>query len=380
MPPTTSGSASPAAPKPLIALALLLAWRRSRKVRAPVVRAETNIAPSVEAPVTEPERGRAADKPSQIPAPGWKDILWRTFKEVQADDMASVARGIAFSGVFALFPALAAFVSIYGLFVDVSQAREHLSALAGIVPADAMALIGEQMVRIASQREAGLSLTAVFGVLLSLWSANAGMKALFNGLNIAYEEEEKRGFIKVNLITLAFTIGAIAALIVATAAIIVLPIALNVVGLSELWFLSWLRWPVLLALTVLGLALLYRYGPSRQSAKWRWVSYGSVAATAMWIAGSVLFSWYLSNFADYNATYGSLGSVFGFLMWLWLSAMAVLFGAELNSEIEHQTARDSTTGPEQPMGARGAAMADHVGEAKKGSVLPAPIARRLHRT
>lgn len=321
-------------------------------------------------------RGRSAQAPSEIPAPGWKDILWRTFKEVNADDIQSVARSIAFAGMLALFPALAAFVSIYGLFADVDTAREHLAGLTGVIPADAATLIGEQMVRIAASKHAGLSFTFISGLLLSLWSANAGMKALFKGLNIAYEETEKRSFLRLNLITLAFTLGMVVFFALSVAAVVAIPVALKTIRLDPaLLPIAWLRWPLLLAATMGGLALLYRFGPSRETAKWRWVSYGSVAATVLWLAGSALFSWYLSNFADYNATYGSLGAVFGFMVWLWLSCTIVLFGAELNSEIEHQTAVDSTTGVSRPMGARGAAVADNVGAAKTGSLLPAGLAR-----
>jgi membrane protein len=316
-------------------------------------------------------RGRAADNPTEIPPAGWKDILWRTFQEVKADDIQSVARSIAFAGMLALFPALAAFVSIYGLFADVETARDHLAGLTGFIPAGAATFIGEQMVRIAASKDAGLGLTFVTGLLLSLWSANAGMKALFKGLNIAYEEEEKRGFLKLNLITLAFTFGMVVFFAVSLAAVVAIPLALQTMRLDAILApAAWLRWPLLLVATVLGLALLYRFGPSREKAKWRWISFGSAAATVLWLAGSALFSWYLGAFADYNATYGSLGAVFGFMVWLWLSCTIVLFGAELNSEIEHQTARDSTTGASRPLGARGAQMADSVGEAKTGSLLP----------
>ncbi|MFC3078452.1 YihY/virulence factor BrkB family protein [Phenylobacterium terrae] len=380
---------------PWLGLGLVLAARKRR--RAPLIErgaaapapaeAERSFAPAKARPARpaadpgaadDADRGRQAEKPSEIPARGWKDILWRAWKEYGDDDVASWARSIAFSGILALFPALAAFVAIYGLFADIETARGHLAGLTGVIPADAATFIGDQMVRIAAANDAGLGLTFLVGVLLSLWSANAGMKALFKGLNIAYDEEEKRGFIQLNLITLAFTVGAIVFISLAMGAVVVVPIVMQALGLggaAEL--LALLRWPLLLAVVMFGLSALYRYGPSRDKAQWRWVSWGSVAATVMWIVGSALFSWYLANFANYNETYGSLGAVFGFLMWLWLSAVVVLFGAEINSEIEHQTAKDTTEGPEQPMGARGAEMADTVGEAKTGGLLPEAIARRL---
>lgn len=327
-----------------------------------------------------PGRGRRADRPERIPAPGWKDVLWRTLREFVDDDVMTVARSIAFSGMLALFPALAAFVSIYGLFADVETARSHLASLTGVVPAGAATIIGEQMVHIASRQDASLGFTFALGLLLSIWSANAGMKALFKGLNIAYEEKEKRNFLKLNLITLAFTAGALLFVSLAMAAVVILPVVLEFLHLGGAGtVLSILRWPVLLALVIVWLSLVYRFGPSRERPKWRWVSYGGVCASILWLAGSALFSWYLANVADFNATYGSLGTVFGFLLWLWLSAVIVLFGAELNSEMEHQTARDSTTGEPRPMGQRGAHVADTVGPAKTDSMLPAFIARRLHR-
>ena len=326
---------------------------------------------------SEGDRGRRSTAPRKIPAKGWKDILVRSYREIGDDDVFSVARSIAFTGMLALFPALAAFVSIYGLFADVNQAREHLAALAGIVPAEVMTLIGEQMVRIAEANNASLSLTFLLSLVLSFWSANSGMKALFKGLNVAYEEQETRSFLRLNLVTLGFTTGLIALFVVAAAFVIGLPILFQTLQIDPARVpLAWLRWPVLLLVVMGAISLLYRFGPSREQARWRWVTPGSFAAGALWIAGSSLFSLYLSRFADYSATYGSLGAVFGFMMWLWLSAVIVLFGAELNAEIEHQTAVDSTIGPPLPLGARGAQMADTVGAAQPGSLWKALLQKR----
>jgi membrane protein len=321
----------------------------------------------------ERDRGRTAQAPSQLHARGWKDVLWRTWKEVGEDDVTTVAQSIAFSGILALFPALAAFVSIYGLFADVGTARQHLAALTGIVPAEVMTLLGEQMVRIAAQKDASLSFTFVLGLVLSIWSARSGVQSLFKGLNIAYEETEKRSFIRQNLVALAFTLGAIVFLALAIAAMVVVPVALKVLGLGGgAAVLAFLRWPALLVMAGLGLAVVYRYGPSRDKPKWRWVTWGSAAASVLWLAASGLFSWYLSNFGHYNQTYGSLGAVFGFMMWLWLSAVVVLLGAELNAEMEHQTIADTTTGAPEPIGTRGARMADTIGPAMKRSKPPKP--------
>jgi membrane protein len=308
-------------------------------------------------------RGRHAEQPAEIPPKGWIDILWRTWREIRQDDVATVARGVAFSGVLALFPALAAFISLYGLFADPATARDHLAVLAGFMPAEAMTLIGEQMVRLAAANQAGLSLTFVAGLVVSVWSANGGMKALFNGLNVAYEEREKRGFIRVNLVSLAFTLGMLLFFALAAGAVIIAPLVLEALRIDpSLLPLAWLRWPVLLVVLMAALAALYRFGPSRELAQWRWITVGSVVASLLWLAGSAVFSWYLAAFAHYDATYGSLGTLFGFMMWLWLSVVVVLCGAELNAEIEHQTAKDSTTGAPEPMGERGATMADTLGE------------------
>jgi len=337
-------------------------------------------APGPVPPVADRGRGRHADTPWTIPPAGWKDIAWRTAKETIDDDVVAVARGVAFSGMLALFPALAAFVSIYGLFADVAAAREHLAALTGFVPASALTMIGDQMVRIAAANDAGLSATAVLGILVSVWSANAGIKALFRGLNIAFEEKEKRSFLKLHLATLAFTVGGVVFFALAAAAIIGVPVAFEFFGAQGvLPLFAALRWPALLAVTVVGLGLLYRFGPSREDARWDWISPGALAAAVLWMAASGLFSWYLTSVADYEATYGSLGAVFGLMVWMWLSAVVILFGAEINAEVEHQTARDSTTGPPEPLGQRGAAMADEIGRPAPTRIVSAKVRDLLKR-
>lgn len=367
---------SPLVLAPWLALGLMLvAWPRSQA-------SPKGMSEPPEAPL-EAGRGRTAAAPSQIPPIGWKDILWRTWREFMRDRVPLVASGIAFTAVMALFPALAAFVALYGLFSDVEAARQHLAILTGLVPASILTFIGEQMMRIAQERQASLSLTFAASLLLALWSAAAGVKALFNGLNVAYEEEEKRNFVQLNLAAFAFTLAGAGFFVLASMLVVATPVALNLANLdSRLLPLALLRWPVLFVVALAGLSLVYRYGPSRQRARWRWVTWGGVLATALWLAGSAGFSWYVANVAAFNATYGSLGAVFGFLTWIWLSAVIVLTGAELNAEIEHQTAVDSTVGPEQPMGDRGAVVADTVGRAKRGgpaALLPDFVARRVRR-
>jgi len=310
-------------------------------------------------------RGRRAIAPWQIPWRGWKDILWRTYQQLNEDRLLAVAAGVVFYGLLALFPAITAIVSLYGLFATPSTIGEHLSLLAGFLPGGALDIVQEQVTRLVSKSDAKLGFGFIFGLGMALWSANAGMKALMDALNVVYDEKEKRGFIKLNLVSLAFTLGGIAATLLALAAVVVLPLVLSFVGLGsdgEI-LLTVSRWPLLLAVIIIGLAVLYRFGPSRREARWQWLSVGSIFAALAWLGSSALLSWYLAKFANYDATYGSLGAGIGLMMWMWISFIVILFGAELNSEIEHQTARDSTVGREKPLGARGAAMADTVGAA-----------------
>ncbi len=314
----------------------------------------------------EAGRGREAHTPIQIPGLGWKDILWRTYEEFSQDRILSEAAGVTYYALLAIFPAIAALVSIYGLFADPATIQDHLNALSGMLPGGAMEIVSEQVKRIASAGGGTLGVSFIIGLAISLWSANAGMKAIFDALNIVYDEEEKRSFLWLNAQSLTFTLAAIAFVLLALAGIVVLPVVLDFVGLRTTveWLLSLARWPILLAVVVAGLAVLYRYGPSRDKAEWKWVTPGGIVAAVLWLAGSMLFSWYVSNFGSYNETYGSLGAVIGFMTWIWLSSIIVLLGAEINAEMEHQTAQDTTEGPPQPLGARGAQMADDIGPAK----------------
>jgi membrane protein len=311
-------------------------------------------------------RGRRAVGPTEIPPRGWKDILWRTYEQINEDRLLAVAAGVAFFGLLAIFPALTAVVSLYGLFAKASTIGDHLSFIASVLPASGYDIIATEITRIAAKSDGKLSVAFVVALGVALWSANAGLKSVIDALNIIYDEEEKRSFVRLNLLSLTLTVGTIAFLLAAIGAVVLFPLAMNWFGLASLTehALVLLRWPVLLIVVVLGLEVLYRVGPSRREAKWRWLTPGSVVAAFCWLAGSALFSFYLSNFADYGASYGALGAAIGLMMWLWLTAIVALFGAELNAEIEHQTARDSTTGRPKPLGARGATMADTVGEAQ----------------
>jgi len=311
----------------------------------------------------EPGRGRRADAPWQIPWRGWKDILWRTYQQISEDRLLAVAAGVVFYGLLALFPALTAFVSLYGLFAKAATINDHLSAAAGFLPTGAIDIIREQVTRLAAKGDAKLGFGFILGLGIALWSANAGMKAVIDALNVVYEEKEKRGFIKLNLVSLAFTLAGIASLMLALGAVVVVPLLLARLGFTSVtaYLVQFGRWPALLLLVIVGLAVIYRFGPSRREPRWQWLSVGSLVAAVAWLGSSALLSWYLASFANYDATYGSLGAAIGMMMWMWISMIVILFGAQLNSEIEHQTARDSTVAPDKPLGARGAVMADTVG-------------------
>ncbi len=311
-------------------------------------------------------RGRRATAPWQIPWKGWKDILIRTWHEFNEDRLLAVAAGVVFYALLALFPAITALVSSYALFAKGSTINNHLAMLAGMLPGGAFDIVQDQVNRVLAKGDVKLGFAFAFSFLLAVWSANGGTKAMMDALNVAYEEEEKRGFLKLNAVSLTFTFGGLIAALLAIACIVAIPIVLATIGLSSVSdaVLSIGRWPLLIAMMLLGLAVLYRYGPSRRSARWQWLSVGSVFATLTWLAGSALLSFYLSHYANYDATYGSLGAAIGLMVWMWMSTIVVLLGAELNAEIEHQTAADSTEGGDKPMGQRGARMADTVGEAK----------------
>jgi membrane protein len=315
---------------------------------------------------SEPDSGRQADKPADISLRGWGDILLRVYANMGKDRVITIAAGVTYYSLLAMFPAIAALVAIYGLFADPAAISSHLDSLSGLLPGGAIGVIRDQMTRIASRDKSTLGLAFAIGLLVSLWSANAGIKSLFDSLNLVYDEEEKRGLIKLNLVSLMFTVAAMVSGLFGIAAVVVLPVALNYIGLGAATDLIIRigRWPILFVLVALALASIYRYGPSRSKPKWRWITWGGAFAALSWIVVSVFFSWYAANFGSYNQTYGSLGAVIGLMIWLWLSTIVILVGAELDAEMEHQTARDTTIRPPKPLGARGATVADRVGAAQ----------------
>lgn len=309
-------------------------------------------------------RGRNVTQPSRYPPAAWKDIFWRIWREISEDRVLLIAAGVAFYLLLARFPSLGVFVAIYGFVADPVSAADHVAFLAGLMPAAGLDLIRGQLENLASQERDGASIGFILAILAAFWSANNGVKTLFEALNIAYEEREKRSFLRLNLIAIAFTLGAIGIAIAMILAVGVVPAALALLNVEDLsgTLIALLRWPVLLMLVAAGISLLYRFGPSRERAKWRWITWGGGLSTLVWIAGSAGFSYYLQNFADYNATYGSLGAAVGLMLWIWVSVVILIVGAELNAEMEHQTAVDTTTGTARPMGERGAVVADTLGD------------------
>ncbi|QAU50433.1 YihY/virulence factor BrkB family protein [Bradyrhizobium guangzhouense] len=313
----------------------------------------------------QPGHGRGSTSPFKIPWAGWKDIFWRTYQRIDDDRLLATAGGVVFFGLLAIFPAVTALVSSYGLFADPSTISGNLQTLATMLPEGSFQIVADQVARVVSKGNTALGATFLFGLVLAIWSANAGVKSIFDALNVAYEEREKRGFVKLNLISLSFTVGGILALLLMVAAVVAFPLALDHLGLApeSKLIVALARWPLLLVILLAALAVLYRFAPSRDAPRWQWLSIGAVTAALLWIAGSALLSWYLSAFANYSATYGSLGAAIGLMTWMWMSAIAIMFGAELNSEIERQTLRDTTTGRPNPLGSREAVSADTVGAA-----------------
>lgn len=312
----------------------------------------------------EQGRGRRADAPSQIPLKAWKDILWRTWSEISDDRITLIAAGATYYLLLALFPTVVAFVSLYGLFTDASTVNEHVALLSGIVPAGGIQIIDEQLTRLTQQGPTALGWGLVISVAFALWSSSSGIKTLFEAVNIAYDEREKRSFLKLNTLALLFTLGGLVAAIIMIGVVVLMPAVLGALGMSRgfEWIAQGLGYGLVIILLFIGIAALYRLGPSRQQAKWRWLTPGAIMAVAVIIGASLLFSWYSANFANYEKTYGSLGALIGFLTWVWISVMVVLVGAELNAEIEHQTAEDSTIGGDAPLGSRHATMADTIGK------------------
>jgi len=311
------------------------------------------------------ERGRFASQPHQMTWLGWRDVFWRSVSEASEDRLLSFAASVAFYALLAIVPALSVLISIYGLIGDPSGVVSQIQPFTSILPNSARDLIIEQATRLAAQPHASLSLNLIISILLAGWSANAAIKSLFDALNVIYDEREKRSFLWLNLVSLSVTFSAVIVLMLALLAIAAVPVALTFLPYNHqlAWVLTLARWPAFYVVAVLGIAALYWIGPSRRAPKFSWVLPGATMAAAAWAITSAAFSYYVSSLGNYSASYGSLATVVVSMTWLWLSAAVVLLGAQINSELEHQTLQDTTMGEPKPLGARGAVMADRVGAA-----------------
>jgi len=312
----------------------------------------------------DPDSGREAEHPTEIPGRGWKRVLARVKDRTLRDNISIIAAGVAFYAFLAIPSALTALVALYGLAFNPADVQRQLAALHGVMPAEAVQLVTQQLKAVTSQPQTSLGIGFIVALLFAIWGARSAMSTFITALNIAYGEEERRSFFRFQAMAFGLTGLAVVFAALSIALIAVLPAGIDFLPLGSFGktVASVVRWPVLLALMTIGLAAIYRYAPSRQEAKWRWVSWGATVATALWIAGSALFSVYVGEFASYDKTYGSVGAVVVLMMWLYVSVFAVLLGAELNGEMEHETARDTTTGPPRPVGHRGAWAADNVAE------------------
>ena len=316
--------------------------------------------------VTNNKHGRQADAPQEIPPQGWKDIAKRTMKEVKQDQIPLLSAGVAFYALLSLFPLVIAGVSIYGLVADPGTVRDQIAQLTKSLSPQTAEIVGKQLTEVTKGAGGALGLATVIGILTALWSASSGMKALITGVNLAYDETETRKFLKLRGLAILFTLGAMVLMGIALATIVGYPPIADHLPTVLRWVLAIVRFVILGGLLVVGLAVLYRYAPDRDKPKWTWVSWGSGIATLLWVVATIGFAIYANFFGNYNKTYGALAGVIILMFWLYLSAFVVLVGAELNTEMELQTAKDTTAGPTRPMGEREAHAADHVAESPAG--------------
>jgi membrane protein len=311
--------------------------------------------------------GREATRPHGIPLKGWWQVAQRVMRSSSRDNLSVVSAGCAFYALFAVFPALSALIALYGLTADPASVELQFGMLASVLPPQAYQIVIDQIRRIAETSSQSLGWGLVLSVGIALWSVSNLTQAMFAALNIAYEERERRSIVHFYLSAFTFAVLGIVSGALMLLAIVYVPILFAYTGYSDTFELMVrvARWPLLALIVVIFLALLYRYGPCRRSAKWRWVSVGSVFATALWLFASAGFSYYVSHFSNYDRTYGSLGAVIVLLIWLYLSFYIVLLGAEINAQLELQTAKDTTRGEAKPMGKRDAFVADHVAQGTK---------------
>jgi membrane protein len=304
--------------------------------------------------------GVTASKPTEIPARGWKQVVRRSWAENKADNMPIIAGGVAFFGFLAMFPALIAMISIYGLVASPATVTRQVDDLSTSLPESAHTLIAEQLRALTSHSGGALTLGLVVSILAALWSASGGVSNLITAVNVAYDETETRGFVRLRLISLALTLGAIVFVLITFGLVAVVPAVLDALPLGVVGTVlaQVVRWVLLLGVMAGSLAVLYRVAPDRDAPRFRWVSLGSVVVTVAWAIVSLLFSFYVNNFGSYDKTYGAIAGVIVLMLWLYLTCYLVLLGAEINAETEHQTAHDTTEGEPRPMGRRNATVAD----------------------
>jgi membrane protein len=324
--------------------------------------------------IAERDRGRDARRPTDIPSRGWLDIALRVKKEIAKDNVSLIASGLALYALLAAFPALAAAVSIYGLFASPDDIAQQMQQFAGFLPADGQQILQRQLQQLASHNSDTLSIGLALGILIALWSARKGMVALMAATNVAYDEREERGFFRQILVSLAFTVGAIIAFLAVLLLGVAVPLILKALPLGPAteFIILIARWVLLWLIAVTGLAIVYRYAPDRKEPQWKWVTWGSAIAATLWLIGSVLFAIYVRNSGTFGQTYGALGGVVVLLMWLYLSGYIIVLGAEINSEMERQTVKDTTINEDAPLGQRGAYAADTVGESRPQSAEQQP--------
>ena len=307
--------------------------------------------------------GRTAASPEEIPEKGWRDILSRVRQSLGRDNTSVVAAGIGLHGLLAVFPALAAIVSVYGMFASPQNVANDLGFFLSVVPADAAKLLTAQLQTLAATTNHTLGFGAGAAALLALWNSRKGVGALMVATNIAYKEQDRRSFLQKLVLSVAFSLAAMLIFAVMLLVGVAAPVLLQAahLGRGASTALLVVRWVLLWSFAVLGFSFAYRYTPDRQRPKWRWVTLGSVIAATLWILGSLAFSEYVQNFGSYGKTYGALGGVIVLIMWFYLMGFTIVLGAEINAEMEHQTAMDTTEGPPAPMGRRGAYVADTLG-------------------
>jgi membrane protein len=311
--------------------------------------------------------GRTAEHPKEIPKRGWRDIAARLWQNLGRDNTSLVAAGIGLNALLAVFPGLAVVVSVYGMFSSPQDMARDLQPFLGILPQDAATLLIDQLQNMTAPASRTLGLGAIAGGIVALWNSRQGMSALMTATNIAYNQPERRGFLRQIAISLAFSAGAILIFAVMLGVGVAVPLILQAVPLGPDATVAVLvcRWVLLWLFAVLSFSLAYHYAPDRQPPKWRWVTWGSAIAATLWILGSLAFAAYVQNFGSYGKTYGALGGVIVLLMWFYLMGFTIVLGAEINAEMEHQTAVDTTEGPPAPMGHRGAYVADTLGRTSK---------------